>query len=255
MGKNRVDGPSSTTRAERNPDVFQDRDRVIKTNQVQSPFQLDQYDRHQIDVALNMARGRCGLAIECRDAHARLGRRLLRQTEIPGRDLTVDQALDAMQDSVEGWIREKPIVGVPLGAVALYADGFDLAVTERWTAGSVQVGLDAGSFASDLDLFARMTHRFNDETVLSTRANYDVETGLVGGVLELIHHQRDGRYTAVFHGGVANKPYRVRRTVSQWPLNDTTAQWNHHPQYILEEYEDEVRYRVGVAFIYRFGAD
>lgn len=210
------------------------------------------WQRFHVDTARELARGRCDAAVSCRDAQLRLGRRLLQRTELPASDMSIDEAAEHIEHTVRGWVRDRPIYGVPLYTTALLADGFELDVRERWTGGEVRVGLDVGSFAHDLDLFARVAHRFTDQTWLSARSDYDLQTGVYGGALELIHHRRDGRLTLAFHAGASSDPVRVRRTVTQWPDNDWTAQWRQHPRLSVDETADEVRYRVGMGVVYRF---
>ncbi len=239
------------------PDPSEDESRIVPSSRVEPTYggalEPSDWQRFHVDTARSLAMGTCDAAVSCKSAHLHMGRRLLRRAELPRSDMTVDEAAEHLENTVRGWVRERPIYGVPLYSTALVADGFDLDVRERWSGGEVRVGLDVGSFGSDFDVFARVAHRFNDETGVAARTEYDVQTGVYGGALELIHHRRDGRLTLAFHAGASSEDYQIRRTVTQWPANEWTTQWGEHPRLTIEETRDEVRYRIGMGVVYRFG--
>ncbi|MEM6733953.1 MAG: hypothetical protein AAF658_20490, partial [Myxococcota bacterium] len=126
--------------------------------------------------------------------------------------------------------------------------GFDVSTTRRWPeGGQLSVGVDVSSFASDLDVFARIVHPLTENTFVTSRAEYDLETGVYGGALELIHSR--GRHSLVFHAGASSEPYRVERFESEWPINDFTRQWDNPPPLTVSRTEDEVRYRIGLGYV------
>lgn len=171
----------------------------------------EDWRRFQIDTARSMAQGACTAPISCRDAQLRLARRMVRDTELPGTQVTIDEAADQIETTLQQWVRESPVYGVPLYATALALDGFDLDTERRWASGDARLGLEVGPMASEFQLFTQFSRRFSSETSASARAQYNPETEVYSAALDLTHHSRDGRWSMVLHADASSSPYRVDR--------------------------------------------